>query len=63
MRIKIDYEICAGHGLCVTAAPDLIEFESGDQPEVVCDLIASDKEDQAHRAEDACPERAITLIE
>ena len=61
MRIKIDYELCVGHGLCVTAAPDLLEFEQGDQPIVIQDIIASDREKQARLAVDSCPERAVII--
>ena len=63
MRIKIDYDLCVGHGLCVAAAPKLFEFEDGDQPRVKVDVIAADCEEQARRAGDSCPERAIILEE
>jgi len=63
MRLKIDYDLCVGHGMCVAAAPDLFEFEEGDQPVVTCELIASDKEKQARLSIDSCPERAISIEE
>jgi len=61
MRLVIDYDLCVGHGMCVTAAPDLITFEQGDQPTLLVEVIASDRERMAQMAVDSCPERALSL--
>ncbi len=60
-RLKIDYSLCVGHGLCVAAAPNLLEFQGGDQPTVTCEATASDLQKQAELAADSCPERAISI--
>jgi ferredoxin len=60
MRIEVDFSICADHGQCAIAAPDI--FRIDDEGHLVFDAnpddaLRSDAEDAA----DACPEQAITI--
>lgn len=64
MKIVVDYDACAAHGDCVTAAPEL--FDLGDQDEVVRVLDEHPPETlraQAQAAADACPMFAISVVE
>ena len=62
MKVIVDFDSCAAHGDCVTAAPDL--FDLGDDDEVVRVLQEDPPDslfDQAEAAADACPMFAITV--
>lgn len=61
MQIKVDYDRCSGHGLCVIAGPDVytlgIDGYNNTEPGQVLDELR----EQAARGAEACPERAIHL--
>lgn len=62
MRISVDFSICADHGQCAIAAPDI--FRLDDEGHLVFEenpegALRADAEDAA----DACPEQAITIID
>jgi sterol 14-demethylase len=62
--IKVDLDLCQGHGVCVNEAPEIFELD-GDESKV---RILNEQPDQDHRPpiESAirnCPTRAIALIE
>ncbi|WP_231972183.1 MULTISPECIES: ferredoxin [unclassified Mycobacterium] len=63
IRIEFDAAHCVGHALCAAAGPDVYHLDDTGycippEGEVAAAFI-----DQAHRGADACPERAITVIE
>ena len=65
MRITIDEKLCSGQGRCYIRAPELLEPDDegfvtlkGSSMEVPPGM-----EDAARRAENACPEDAITTSE
>jgi ferredoxin len=62
MKITVDFDSCAAHGDCVTAAPEI--FDLGDDDEVV-KLLQEEPPDEllekAEAAADACPMFAITV--
>ena len=62
VRIKIDCDLCQGHGLCVATAPELFEFQGDDmQPTVLRDPVPEELQEDAVTAVDCCPERAISI--
>jgi ferredoxin len=64
MRVRVDRQVCQGHGLCYFAAPDL--FKLGDEDgraSVIADPVPEGLEDAARMAADGCPEQAITIVE
>ncbi len=62
MRIVIDAEACTGHARCVSMAPDLIVDDDRGYGQVIGDgEVGADLLEQATRAVQACPERAITV--
>jgi ferredoxin len=65
MKVKVDADLCVGHGRCYTVAPSVYEadaegFNSG--RDAVID-VAPGEEDAARVGAKSCPERAITVIE
>jgi ferredoxin len=62
MKAHIDPEICQGHGLCYAEAPEVFTDDDEGYGQVIGDgEVASEHEQQAKRAADGCPERAITV--
>jgi sterol 14-demethylase len=62
VRIKVDLDLCQGHGVCVTEAPDL--FEVDDSAHLVRVLV--EEPDESHRealrlAAKYCPTFAIAI--
>lgn len=65
MKLRVDADLCSGHGRCYTAAPDLLEPDEmgyvsirGSEIEV-----PEDQYEFAREAASWCPEQAITIIE
>ena len=64
MRVIVDLDVCAAHGDCVIAAPEI--FDLGDDDEVVTVLLEEPGEElraQAERAVEDCPVSAIRIEE
>lgn len=63
MLVRVDSNLCVGHGRCYALAPDV--FSSDDFGH--CVLLVENPEgalaDQARIGAENCPERAITLEE
>ena len=64
MKLRIDPELCQGHGRCYDLAPDLFGEDEEGYGQVLGDgVVPPDQEHEAHRAVINCPERAIELVE
>lgn len=62
MRVIVDLDVCAAHGDCVVAAPDI--FDLGEDDDVVTVLLEEPPEElraAAERAVQDCPVSAIRL--
>ena len=62
MRVIVDLDVCAAHGDCVVAAPDI--FDLGEDDDVVTVLIEEPGEElraAAERAVQDCPVSAIRI--
>ena len=61
MKVRVDSDLCVGHGRCYVLAPDV--FGSDDFGH--CEILVSDVDgklaDQARIGAENCPERAITI--
>ncbi len=63
MKLKIDDDICTGHGLCYGLAPEI--YDADDDGHALL-LVADVPEELRAKAElgmRSCPERAITLAD
>lgn len=62
MKVKVDYEECDGHGVCVETCPEV--FALGDEDDEVTLLTEEPGEslrDPVTRAVSLCPKAAIEL--
>jgi ferredoxin len=62
MKVKVDYEECDGHGVCVDTCPEV--FALGDDDEEVTLLTDTPDEalrEQVERAVMLCPKAAISV--
>jgi ferredoxin len=63
MRIIVDHDICSGHGRCNAAAPDLYTLDESGYSAITEVSVAPGDEAAARAGVDACPERAIQLVD
>jgi ferredoxin len=63
MRVAVDEDRCAGHGMCLTLCPEV--FDMTDDGWAVADPaeVPTGLESAVHEAIDNCPERAIHEIQ
>lgn len=60
-HLIVDRNACAGHGLCYSVAPDIIDADEQGDPVITADPIPDDQLEFADSAVQACPEQALTL--
>ena len=64
MKVRIDPELCQGHGRCYDLAPGLFGDDDEGYGQVLGDgAVPSDKEQDARLAVLNCPEHAVELVE
>ncbi len=64
MRIRVDTELCQGHGRCYMLAPDLFDADDDGYCQPTDErAVPAELADQARRASMNCPEDAIILTE
>jgi ferredoxin len=63
MRVTIDEGKCEGHARCVARAPELFDVDDEGNSFVLRDEVDASLQDAAINAADACPERAITVLQ
>ncbi len=64
MKVRIDHDVCQGHGRCYDLAPDLFGDDEEGFGQVLGDgVVPPEKEREARLAIANCPERAIEVIE
>lgn len=65
MKMKVDEELCTGHGRCARFAPNVFRLDddgyNSDRGNTVAVPVGEEK--NAKMGMKSCPERAITLIE
>jgi ferredoxin len=60
-RVRVDPDLCTGHGRCYTLAPDVFDADEIGHCVVRVEDVSGDLEAQAVTGEQNCPEQAITL--
>ena len=63
MRVKVDRTRCQGHNRCVALAPQVFDTDDEGMSVVLTEEVLPEQHDRARRAEQACPERAISIEE
>ena len=67
MRVVVDLDLCGGHGVCQTEAPEF--FRVVDEPggyahvEVILEHPPAELREKALGAERHCPNRVIKIVE
>ncbi|MDZ4264108.1 MAG: ferredoxin [Mycobacterium sp.] len=60
MHVTVDYDLCAGHGQCLLAAPDVFDLPDGAEQVVVLNADPSESERATVvRASAMCPAQAL----
>ncbi len=63
MRIVHDKELCANHGQCVGAAPELFKFADDGSLIVIDPNPPEELREAAQDAVDICPVQALAIVE
>ena len=63
MRIKVDTDLCQGHGVCESEAPALFTVSKAGQLTVLDAAPGADQADAARRAVKFCPTGALKIEE
>jgi len=63
MKIVVDRVKCTGLGICEAKAPDAFEIDEDGSLVVLVDDVAPDQLNLVKAAADACPTRALSLVE
>ena len=61
MKVRIDHDLCTGHGRCYTLAPDVFDSDDAGYGEVKAPDVRSELEQQARTGERNCPEHAVIV--
>jgi ferredoxin len=61
MKIRLDSELCQGHGRCYTLAPDLFDSDERGHCVLVVEEVPPGREVDARSGVENCPEQALTL--
>jgi ferredoxin len=62
MRVRVDLNLCTGHALCYSVAPDVFDLDDTGHCLLTAADVPRDREQKAEAGAAACPERAITLV-
>jgi ferredoxin len=61
VRLKVDWILCDGYGLCGDLVPDLIELDDWRYPILSAEALDGERLNEAQRAIDCCPMKALKL--
>ncbi len=62
--IKVDLDLCQGHAVCVSEAPDMFSLEKKElKVRVRSEVVDGDHREQVERAVENCPTGALKLID
>ena len=61
MKVRVDPDLCVGHGRCYVLAPDVFGADDFGHCEILIESPDGALADQARIGAENCPERAIAL--
>ena len=62
MKLVLDTGACQGYGLCLQAAPALVDLDDSGYAELIGDgTVPADERHHAHDAVASCPARALQV--
>ena len=62
MKVTVDEDRCAGHGMCLTLCPEVFHLTDDGWAVAKPEDVPDEFEDAAREAIENCPERAIREI-
>jgi ferredoxin len=62
MKVTVDEDRCAGHGMCLTLCPEVFEMSDDGWAVAAPDEVPAESESAAREAIENCPEHAISEI-
>jgi sterol 14-demethylase len=63
MRIHVDRDLCQGHGVCESEAPELFELGRDAQVTVLDETPSDERRRQLELAVRYCPTHALSIVE
>jgi ferredoxin len=63
VRVRIDPEVCTGHGRCYSLAPEVFEPDDYGHGQVILDVVPEELRARAELGVQNCPEHAISVEE
>jgi ferredoxin len=63
MKVRVDSDLCAGHGRCYALSPAVFDADDRGHSLVLNEDVPPELEEQARVGEQNCPEHAITVEE
>ncbi len=63
MRIRVDWDLCQGHGTCVAEAPELFRLDCNGDLEVLLDAPPEALREKLEAAIRFCPTKALATEE
>lgn len=63
MKVRIDTELCTGHGRCYSLAPEVFEPDDLGHGRVILDDVPEELRSRAELGMKNCPEQAISISE
>lgn len=62
MRVRVESDVCQGHGVCHMTSPDLfLQRDEDGHAYVASEQVPAGMEHDAQLGADSCPERAIIV--
>ena len=62
MKVVVDRERCAGHGMCEVTAPEVYQVDDEGQVEILHDPLPPELELPAKDGASVCPVKALSLL-
>jgi ferredoxin len=63
VKVRVNHDLCEGHGKCEQAAPDVFDLRDDDLSYVKVDEVPADLHEAVRRAFRLCPRQAIIIEE
>ena len=63
MRVRVDWDLCQGHGVCESEAPTVFEVPKSGQVNVLVEGPGEDVRAQVEAAVKFCPTHALSIEE
>ena len=61
MKIRLDKELCTGHGRCYVLAPEVFDEDERGHSILKLDDVSPENQAKAQAGVDSCPEHALSI--